>query len=140
MLGDGGRDVKDNPLLHLYTRGAYHVALVSRNSRLVRACLLFAAILQLTLPGAAAWADARLDAGPAGTSHVEDHSTGACPRMHPADCALHRFLSAPLAVGTPAAVRLGATPQRTAVTPGRGLPAAALQGRLPDWRAPPQLS
>ena len=110
-----------------------------RHSPRVRACLLVAALLQFTLPGAAAWADARLD-GVAGPTHIESHSTDACVRIHPADCAFHRFLSAPLAVGQPVSLTIRGLARRTTAPAVRGLQRAALHKRLPDSRAPPTLS
>ena len=110
-----------------------------RHSPTVRACLLLAAILQLTLPGAAAWADARLD-GVAGPAHIESHSTDACVRIHPADCAFHRFLSAPLAVGRPVSFTIRDCAGRTQAPTARSLRPVVLQDRLPDSRAPPTLS
>ena len=110
-----------------------------RCSPTVRACLLLAALLQFTLPGAAAWADARLD-GVAGPAHIESHSTDACVRIHPADCAFHRFLSAPLAVGRPVSFTIRGSALRTSAPAAHGLRRAALHERLPDSRAPPTLS
>ena len=110
-----------------------------RHSPTVRACLLLAALLQFTLPGAAAWADARLD-GVAGPAHIESHSTDACGRIHPADCAFHRFLSAPLTVGRPVAFPIRDSARCTPAAAARGLRRAALHERLPASRAPPTLS
>ena len=110
-----------------------------RHSPTVRACLLLAALLQLTLPGAAAWADALLD-GVAGPVHIESHSTDACARIHPADCAFHRFLSAPITVGRPVSIAIRDKARRTPALPARGLRRAALHNQLPDSRAPPTLS
>ena len=110
-----------------------------RHSPTVRACLLLAALLQLTLPGAAAWADALLD-DVAGPVHIESHSTDACTRIHPADCAFHRFLSAPVAVGRTVSLTIRGATRRTPALPVRGLQRAALHERLPDSRAPPTLS
>src|SRR5207249_6717629 len=48
----------------------------------MRSVRLFTALLQLSLPGAAAWADAQLDsAGAHATAHVESHTTSACARI-----------------------------------------------------------
>jgi hypothetical protein len=105
----------------------------------VRACLLLAALLQLTLPGAAAWADARLD-GVAGPVHIESHSSDSCTRIHPADCAFHRFLSAPVAIGRAVSFTVRGAARRRPALPVRGLRRAALQERLPESRAPPALS
>src|SRR3989442_11964565 len=68
----------------------------------VRIPLLLLALLQLSMPVAVAWADAQLGE-PSGPAHIESHSTSACARVHPSDCAFHRFLSAPLG-RTPATV------------------------------------
>jgi len=105
-----------------------------------RATLCLLAALQLSLPGAAAWADARLDSAAAGPAHIESHSTAACARIHPADCAFHRFLSAPLATGRPLVFRFRdgyriASPLTTSVTPQ-----AALAAGVHHSRAPPTLS
>jgi len=110
-----------------------------RHSPTVRAGLLLAALLQLTLPGAAAWADAGLD-GVAGPAHIESHSTDACVRIHPADCAFHRFLSAPLAIGRPVSFTVRDLAGGTPAPAARDLRPATLQDRLPDSRAPPTLS
>lgn len=74
-----------------------------KRSLWVRAPLLLVTLLQFAVPGAAAWADARLGEGSTGLAHIESHSTNVCARVHPADCAFHRFLNAPLA-RTPSAV------------------------------------
>lgn len=107
--------------------------------RAVRACLLLAGLLQLTLPSAAAWADALLD-GVAGPVHIESRSTDACARIHPADCAFHRFLSAPVVVGRAVSFTVRGAARRTPPLPVRGLRRAALHNQLPDSRAPPTLS
>ena len=80
---------------------------MTRRSRSVRALWLLAALLQLALPGAAAWADARLDAaGAHAVAHLESHTTDARARVHAPDCALCHFLTAPLVPRRPAALRL----------------------------------
>jgi hypothetical protein len=110
-------------------------------AKTARAVLLLAALLQLSLPGAAAWADARLDGSGAGAvAHVESRSTDRCARIHPSDCALHRFLSAPVAVGQ--AVRVGVL-TLAAVVPvsaSRSDAPALVLALLPDSRAPPTRS
>jgi len=104
----------------------------------VALCLL--AALQLSLPGAAAWADARLDGAVAGPAHIESHSTSSCVRVHPADCAFHRFLSAPLATGRPVVFRIR-DGYRIAPPPAAHTSAqAALAAGVHHSRAPPQLS
>ena len=106
-----------------------------------RAFRLAAALLQLGLPGAAAWADARLDAaGTRAAAHVESHTTAACARVHPPDCALCHFLTAPLAPRRPATLRVASTSDRV---PWRAEPARlphALSRPHPQPRAPPPLS
>ncbi|PYP25627.1 MAG: hypothetical protein DMD51_08120 [Gemmatimonadetes bacterium] len=102
---------------------------------------LLTALLQLSLPGAAAWADARLDsAGAHATAHVESHTTSACARIHPPDCALCHFLSAPFAGRRAAALRLATsgarTPRPVEPAPVRN----ALARFFPPPRAPPVLS
>lgn len=114
---------------------------MARRKRSVRALLLAAALLQLGVPAAAAWADARLDAAAArGPIHLESHSSQACAPVHPADCVLHRFLSTAGVAGQPVflAVRLRAS--HTPVPSTGDLPQSTLQQRLPGSRAPPVLS
>jgi len=102
---------------------------------------LLAALLQLGLPSAAAWADARLDsAGAHATAHVESHTTAACARVHPPDCALCHFLTAPLALRRPTTLRVSSSSDRI---PWRAEPARlphALSRPHPQPRAPPPLS
>ena len=105
----------------------------------VRSPLFLLALLQFSVPGAAALADARLgeQSGPA---HIESHSTAGCARIHPADCAFHRFLSAPVARNSTTVIR---------IREGQGLrwapivvhhASTAADLTLPDSRAPPTLS
>jgi hypothetical protein len=114
---------------------------VPRRSRAVRACWLLAAVLQLLLPGAAAWADAQLDAaGAHATAHVESHTTSACARIHPPDCALCHFLGAPF-TGRHAAALHPATSDARATRPVEPVPVrSALARFFPPPRAPPALS
>jgi hypothetical protein len=105
-----------------------------------RASLCLLAALQLSLPGAAAWADARLDNAAAGPAHIESHSTSGCIRIHPADCAFHRFLSAPLATGRPVVFRIRDGYRTTAVVATDVTPRAALSAGVHHSRAPPTLS
>jgi len=110
-----------------------------KRSLWVRTPLLLLTLLQFSVPAAAAWADARIGE-PAGPAHIESHSTAGCARIHPADCAFHRFLSAPLARNAPTVIR---------IREGRGISwtlavlhhsLAATDLTLPDSRAPPTLS
>ncbi len=75
---------------------------MSKPSPALQACWLIIAVLQLVLPGAAALADAQLDAaGAHAKAHIESHTTSACARIHAPDCALCQFLTAPVTPGRP---------------------------------------
>src|SRR5437879_13692021 len=75
---------------------------------------LLAALLQLGLPGAAAWADARLDAaGTHATAHFESRTTNSCARIHPPEWALCHFLTAPVLTGRATPLRLKVAERRT---------------------------
>ena len=76
-----------------------------KRSLWVRTPLFFLTLLQFSVPAAAAWADARLGE-PSGPAHIESHSTAGCARIHPADCAFHRYLSAPLARNPATVIRI----------------------------------
>lgn len=111
---------------------------MTRRTPLARLGLLTLAALQLLITGAAAWADARLDAGgPKGPVHVEAHSTQACSPVHPADCILHRFLSTPGRASRPLSVALGYGVGQCAAPTGLTLRRCDIQQRLPDIRGPP---
>jgi len=105
----------------------------------VRIPLFLLTLLQFSVPAAAAWADARVGE-PAGPAHIESHSTASCARIHPADCAFHRFLSAPLARNATTVIRVreGQGIRWTPTVLQRASVAADLT--LPDSRAPPTLS
>ena len=110
---------------------------MTRRSPFARSAWLAFAALQLVLPGAAALADATLDiAGAHERAHIESHSTAACARVHPSDCALCRFLTSALAAGTATSVPTSDAVPRNAppVTLPRGASAVVL---LPRSRAPP---
>jgi len=109
-----------------------------KHSLWVRTPLFLLTLLQFSVPAAAAWADARIGE-PSGPAHIESHSTASCVRIHPADCAFHRFLITPLARTTATFVRIRegqGISWRPAATP-RSATAAHLS--LPDSRAPPTL-
>jgi len=102
----------------------------------VRTPLLLLTLLQFSVPAAAAWADARLGEQ-SGRTHIESHSTGVCARIHPADCAFHRLLNAPLARGTTLVLRIHQG-RGHSWTPRVPRHVAAISGAtLPDSRAPP---
>ncbi len=107
------------------------------HSRVVRSAWLAFAALQLALPGAAALADATLDmAGAHERAHIESHSTTACARVHPADCALCRFLTSALAAGTATSVPTSDAAPRSTPLVTLSHPARAVV-LLPRSRAPP---
>jgi hypothetical protein len=114
--------------------------LMRSTSLQARVWLSLLAALQLSLPGAAAWADARLDSAAAGPAHIESHSNATCVRIHPADCAFHRFLSAPLATGRPIVFRIRDGSRSAPAVAARVIPRAALAAGLHHSRAPPTLS
>jgi hypothetical protein len=112
---------------------------VRKRSLWLRTPLFLLTLLQLSVSAAAAWADARVGEA-TGPAHIESHSTAACARVHPADCAFHRFLAAPLArtPSTVLRVRQGQGIRWTPYAIARSSAAADLT--LPDSRAPPPLS
>jgi hypothetical protein len=98
------------------------------------------AALQLVGAGAAAIADARLEAASRSAVapvHVEDHSSTRCPRVHPADCALCQFVTRALATPPKAPPIPAALAIRTPVETERPVTAAHAIARLPLSRAPP---
>jgi hypothetical protein len=117
------------------------VTVLARRSPTVRAAWLLGAALQLALPGAAAWADARLDAvGTHATAHFESHTTTSCARIHAPDCALCHFLTTPALTGGAMLIRLAVAASRVA-RPADHAGAAHPQTRShPQPRAPPTVS
>jgi hypothetical protein len=110
-----------------------------KRSLWVRTPLFLLTLLQFSVPAAAAWADARLgeQSGPA---HIESHSTPGCARIHPTDCAFHRFLSAPLARNTTTVVRIREGQGVSWIPAVLQRSSSAADLALPDSRAPPPLS
>jgi hypothetical protein len=107
----------------------------------LRVLWLLGALLQLALPGAAAWADARLDAvGAHAAAHIESHTTQSCARVHAPDCALCHFLTAPAVRARATALHLDvADAKRPHGADSRALP-HPLARPHPQPRAPPALS
>jgi hypothetical protein len=103
--------------------------------------LFLVTMLQLVVPGAAAWADAELEAqGRSAPIHIESHSTSSCARVHPPDCGLCRFLNLPLSIESAQDTSLAQVFRRI---PGRleRVTAPALRRRArAQPRAPPALS
>ena len=114
---------------------------VTRRPLGARALWLLGTLLQLLLPGAAAWADARLDiAGAHATPHVESHTSKSCARIHAPDCALCHFLSAPAVTARAAALRLNVADARPLLRAGPTVQPQPLGRPHPQPRAPPTLS
>ena len=112
-----------------------------RRSPAVRASWLLATALQLLLPGAAAWADARLDAaGAHATAHIESHTAKSCARIHAPDCALCHFLTAPALTGRAILLRLDVAAREAPRPVDPAGTAHALARPHPQPRAPPALS
>jgi hypothetical protein len=112
---------------------------MQKRSLWVRTPLLLLTLLQCSVPAAAAWADARLGEATA-PAHIESHSTSGCARIHPADCAFHRFLSAPLARNSSTVIRIREGQGITWTPSAIERSATAADLTLPDSRAPPTLS
>ena len=113
----------------------------TRRPRGVRVVWLLGAALQLALPGAAAWADARLDAaGTHATAHFESHTTTSCARLHAPDCALCHFLTTPALTGGAMPLRPAAALDRAPRPVERTDTGYALARPHPQPRAPPTLS
>ena len=114
---------------------------VSQRPPGARVLWLLAAALQLLLPGAAALADARLDAaGTHATAHIESHSSKSCARIHAPDCALCHFLSAPAVTARTVALRLNVADKRPLLGTGPTTQPRPLARPHPQPRAPPVLS
>ena len=97
--------------------------------------------LQLVVPGAAAWADAELEAGGrVAPVHIESHSTSSCARVHPPDCGLCQFLSSPLSKQTPRQTRFSLVVRRVAGPLERIAPHGVRRRPRAQPRAPPALS
>ncbi|HKG94342.1 MAG TPA: hypothetical protein VKA84_20690 [Gemmatimonadaceae bacterium] len=111
-----------------------------RASAVVRLLVVLLALVQAAAPAAVSLADARLVAtNPvlSGEAHIEDHGSSSCPRVHPLDCALCQYVSAPFLSSAPDA---GPFALERAVALPHG-PAehrrAAAALRQPPSRAPP---
>jgi len=117
------------------------VTFTARRSPTLRAAWLLGAVLQLALPGAAAWADARLDAaGAHATAHIESHTTKSCARIHAPDCALCHFLTIPALTGAAMRPGLHVAPRRAPRPVERTDTGHAAAKPHPQPRAPPTLS
>lgn len=113
---------------------------VTRRRR-TRVLWLAATLLQAALPGAAALADARLDAaGSHAIAHFESHTSKSCARVHAPDCALCHFLTAPAVTTGATRLRLDIADSRTARAADPAGPPHPLPRLHPQPRAPPTLS
>lgn len=120
--------------------GSCNMPSMRKRSLWVRAPLLLLTLLQFSVPAAVAWADARVGEGSAGPAHIESHSTDGCVRVHPSDCAFHRFLTAPFAQHAAIVWRIRAGQGVTWTPFGTSRRGATSHLDLPDSRAPPTLS
>ena len=105
----------------------------------MRAFSLLYAVLQLLLPGAASIADARLEAASIRShpiAHIESHGTPGCARVHPADCAFCRVISAN-AMPTAARAAVAASCGRIVLPNDAPAHVARLRLRATSVRAPP---
>ena len=117
------------------------MTLVTRRPLGARALWLLGTLLQLLLPGAAAWADARLDiAGAHATPHVESHTSKSCARIHAPDCALCHFLTAPALTGGAMLLRFDVAARQAPRPVDPAGTAHPLARPHPQPRAPPALS
>ncbi len=126
------------------------VTRVTQRTLGARVLWLLGTLLQLLLPGAAAWADARLDAaGAHATAHIESHTSKSCARIHAPDCAARvhaldcaicHFLTAPAVTGRATVTRLDVAARDTPRPVDPAGTAHALARPHPNPRAPPALS
>ena len=111
-----------------------------RGCHSARGLLALSAALQLVIPGAVAWADARLEAAVSHpVAHVEAQSSGSCVRIHPTDCAFHRFISTLVVPGRHVSLPVGAGSVGLATLVSHNVEVPLPRERLPDSRAPPAL-
>lgn len=114
---------------------------MSRRSPGVRPFWLAAIALQVSLPGAAALADARIErAAAAEITHIESQAAKACVRVHPPDCALCRFLTTTFEGPRPLTLRAETSRRAEPPRPTESVARAAPQGSHPHPRAPAFLS
>jgi hypothetical protein len=117
------------------------VTRVSQRPLGARVFWLLGTLLQLLLPGAAALADARLDAaGAHAMAHIESHTAKSCARIHAPDCALCHFLGAPAVTARAAALRLNVADNRPLLGTGPTAQPRPLARPHPHPRAPPTFS
>ncbi|GAC1476891.1 MAG: hypothetical protein NVS1B4_18570 [Gemmatimonadaceae bacterium] len=108
--------------------------------RVTRLWLVLVACIQVAAPPLVSIADAAADASAltrGATAHVEAHRTAACPRVHPDQCALCRYITAS---GAPAARcdTIVANRQMVGAVHDTDRRAVAwLLGALPQSRGPP---
>ena len=112
-----------------------------RQSLSSRAILFLLTSAQLVVPGAASWADAKLEVrGRVAPVHIESHSTSACARVHRPDCGLCQFLASPLTVQSPRQTRFAFVFLRVSGPLQRLAPVGHRRRAQPQPRAPPSLS
>jgi len=111
---------------------------LTRTSRIARLIAILTLALQVTMPGAAAIADARLEAaGERATPHFESHATAACVVLHADNCALCRFLSTAQPLANRQVMSLPDAAPRVAPGPESTVRLTRAGPRSPPARAPP---
>jgi len=110
-----------------------------RPSRVLRLAYLCTAVLQLSLPAAAALADARLEADTLALHPHFEHVRDGCGRVHPENCALCQFIGLQFSGREQASLPLDYTQQFFRNPDDVGLGPASSPLRLPHQRAPPVL-
>lgn len=111
---------------------------MNRLTRASRMIALLTLALQVTMPGAAAVADARLEAASErATPHFESHATTACVVLHADNCALCQFLSTAQPLADRQVVSLPDAPPRVAPAPESTIRLTRAGTRTPPARAPP---
>jgi hypothetical protein len=108
---------------------------LTRTSRMIAVLTL---ALQITMPGAAAVADARLEAASErATPHFESHPTAACVVLHADNCALCRFLSTAQPLANRQVMVLPDVAPQVAPAPEHSIRLTRSGPRTPPARAPP---
>ena len=111
-------------------------------SRLGRRFWLLLALLQLALPGATAWADARLQAesrSSDASALVESATDESGPRSHDVDCVFCRYLAQSFSPAYAAAVLAAVVVANAAPLALAVSEFGAAENELPLARAPPTL-
>jgi hypothetical protein len=112
-----------------------------RSRNLLRCLRLACALLQFSVPGSVALADAVDDGAPAAAAipHFESHTTDSCPHAHGFD-AFCQFLNAAFGLPAPIVVAFGAGRDLVLPIAVQGVSSPVGGTCHPQSRAPPALS